>query len=65
MIGYAEMQMGSLYPEKFLPKLVGESGILVRDNRMRHAMKLEDMIHETLSHCGCSEWVLESTLIQK
>jgi hypothetical protein len=42
-----------------LPKSVGESGILVRDNRMRHAMKFEDIIHENLSHCGCSEWVLK------
>jgi hypothetical protein len=28
---------------------------------MRHAMKLEDIIHENLSHCGCGEWVLKST----
>jgi hypothetical protein len=28
---------------------------------MRHAMKLENMIHENMSHCGCCEWVLKST----
>jgi hypothetical protein len=41
-----------------LPKIVGESGISVRYNAMRHVMKLEDMMHEKLSHCGGSEWVL-------
>jgi hypothetical protein len=61
MIGGAEMQLGSLEPEQFLPKIAGESGIFVRDNRMRHAMKLEDIIHENLSHYGCSEWVLKRT----
>jgi hypothetical protein len=44
-----------------LPKIVGESGVSVRDNRIRHAMKLEDIIHEDLSHCGGCEWVLKST----
>jgi hypothetical protein len=61
MIGGAEMQLGALEMEQFFPKIVGKSGISVRDNRMRHAMKLEDIIHENLSHCGCCEWVLEST----
>jgi hypothetical protein len=28
---------------------------------MRHAMKLGDMIHETLSHSGGNKWVLRST----
>jgi hypothetical protein len=55
------MQLGALYLEQFLPKIVGESGIFVRDNRMRHAMKLEDIIHEYLSHPGCIEWVLNRT----
>jgi hypothetical protein len=39
------------------------SGISIRDNGMRHVMKLEDMIHEKLRHCGCSEWVLKRTLM--
>jgi hypothetical protein len=26
---------------------------------MRHAMKLEDLIHENLSHIGCCKWVLK------
>jgi hypothetical protein len=56
MIGSVEMQLGSLKPEKFLPKIAGESGISVRDNRMRHAMKFEYIIHENLSHYGCGEW---------
>jgi hypothetical protein len=44
-----------------LPKNVGESGVSVRDNRIRHAMKLEDIIHEYLIHFGGCEWVLKST----
>jgi hypothetical protein len=28
---------------------------------MWHALKLEDLIHETLSHSGCCKWVLKST----
>jgi hypothetical protein len=42
-----------------LPKIVGESGIFVIYNRMRHAMKFENMIHKNLSHCGCCEWMLK------
>jgi hypothetical protein len=61
MIGDVEMQLGALYPEQFFPKIVGESGISFINNRMRHAMKLEDMIHETLSQNGCGKWVLKST----
>jgi hypothetical protein len=61
MIGGVEMQLGSLEPEQFLPKIVGESWISVRDNRMRHAMEFEDIIHKNLSHCGCCEWVLKRT----
>jgi hypothetical protein len=61
MIGNVEMQLGSLETQQFFPKIVGESGIYVRDNRMRHAMKHGDIIYENLSHYGCFEWVLEST----
>jgi hypothetical protein len=53
--------LGALYLEKFLPKIVGERGIPVRDNRMWHAMKFEDIIHENLGHCGGSEGMLQST----
>jgi hypothetical protein len=60
MIGGANMQLGSLEPKQLFPKIAGESGISIRDNRMRYAMKLEDIIHENLSHCGCGEWVLKS-----
>jgi hypothetical protein len=49
------MQLGSLDPKQFIPKIVGECGISVRDNRMRHAIKFEDIIHEKLSHYGCGE----------
>jgi hypothetical protein len=44
-----------------LPKIVGEIGVFVRDNRIRHAMKLEKIIHEDWNHCGGCEWVLKST----
>jgi hypothetical protein len=56
-----EMKLGSLEVEHFLPKIARKSGILFRDNRMRHEMNLEDIIHENLSHCGGCEWVLKST----
>jgi hypothetical protein len=59
MIDGVEMKLGALQMEQLFPKIVGRSGIFVRDNRMRHAMKLEDIIHENLSHYGCCEWVLE------
>ena len=59
VIGSAEMQLGALYLEQFLPKIASESGVFVRDNRIRHAMKPEDIIHEYLSHCGGCEWVLK------
>jgi hypothetical protein len=42
-------------------KVVGESWITVRDNRVGHSMKFEYIIHENLSHYGCCEWVLEGT----
>jgi hypothetical protein len=61
MISCAEMQLGALYLEQFLPKIASESWIVIRNNRMWHAMKLEDLIHDTLSHNGCCKWVLKST----
>jgi hypothetical protein len=61
MIDSVEMQLGALWPEHLLPNIAGESGISIRNNRMRHAMKLEDMIHEYLSHSGCGKWVLNNT----
>jgi hypothetical protein len=61
MIGRAEMQLGSLELEQFLQKIVGESWITIRNNRVWHAMEFEDIIHKKFSHCGCGEWVLEST----
>jgi hypothetical protein len=54
-----ELQIGSLELEKFLPKITGESGIIVKENRVRHAMEFEDIVHKNLSHCRCHEWVLE------
>jgi hypothetical protein len=58
-----EKQLGAMYLEQFLPKIVGESGVSVKDNRIRHAMKLKDIIHEYLSHCGDCEWVFKSIKI--
>jgi hypothetical protein len=59
MIGSAKMQLGALDMEQFLQKIIGKSGISVINNRMRHAMKHEYIIHENLSNCGGYEWVLE------
>jgi hypothetical protein len=59
MISCAEMQFGALYLEQFLPKIACESGVAIRNNRVQHAMKLEDLIHEDLSHCGCCKRVLK------
>jgi hypothetical protein len=50
MIGSFEMKLGALDSEQFWPKIAGECWISIRNNRMRHAMNLEDMIHEKLSH---------------
>jgi hypothetical protein len=50
--------LGSLDLVQFLSKIVGQNGIPVRDNKMRHVMKFEDIVHENLSHYGCGEWVL-------
>jgi hypothetical protein len=44
-----------------LPKIGGESWVTIRNNIMRHAMNLEDPIHENLSHHGRFKWVLKST----
>jgi hypothetical protein len=63
MIGCAEMQLGSLEHENFFPKIASESGISFRDNRVRHAMKLENVIHKKLSHCDLCKWVLKTTKI--
>jgi hypothetical protein len=60
VIGNVEMQLGDMYLERFFPKISGESGVSVKDNRIRHAMKHEDIIHDYLSHCGGCEWVLKS-----
>jgi hypothetical protein len=43
-----------------LPKIAGESGISIKNNRMRYAMNLEDIIHEKLSHSGSVKWVSKS-----
>jgi hypothetical protein len=43
-----------------LPKINGESGISIKNNRIRHAMNLEDMIHQNLSHNGGGKWVSKS-----
>jgi len=61
MIGGVEMQLGSLEPEKLLPKITGESWITIKDNRKMHAMKLEYIILTNSSHCVSGEWVLKST----
>jgi hypothetical protein len=55
-----EIHLGALNLEQFLPKIVGESWVAIINNRMQHEMKLEDVIHEKLSHNGCCKWVLKS-----
>jgi hypothetical protein len=32
---------------------------MVINNRMRHAMEFEYIIHKKVSHCGGCEWVLK------
>jgi hypothetical protein len=59
VIGSVEKQFGAMYLEQFLPNISGESGVSVRDNRIRHEMNLEDIIHEYLIHCGSCEWMLK------
>jgi hypothetical protein len=61
MISFVEMQLGALKLEQLLPKIAGESWVAIKNNRMRQAMKLEDLIHEELSHNGGCKWVLKST----
>jgi hypothetical protein len=61
MISGVEMQLGFLNPEQFLLKNVGESWITVGDNKVRHAMEFENIIHKHLMQCGCGEWVLRRT----
>jgi hypothetical protein len=59
MIGCAEMQLGSLELEKFLPKIAGEIWISIRDNRIMNAMEFEYTIHKDLIQYRCSEQVLK------
>jgi hypothetical protein len=59
MISNVGMKFGALYLEQFLPKNACESWVTIRNNRVQHAMKLEDLIHETLSHRGCCKRVLK------
>ena len=61
MIGGGETQLGSLESRQLFLKIASESWISVRDNRMRHAMMFEDIIHENMSHCGFGQCVLKST----
>jgi hypothetical protein len=53
MISCAEMQLGASKLEQFFPEIVGEGWVMIKNNRMRHAMNLEDLIHENLSHSEC------------
>jgi hypothetical protein len=53
------MQLCALYLEQFLPKISCESWVAIINNRVRHTMKLEDLIHEYLSHRGYSKRVLK------
>jgi hypothetical protein len=50
MISFVEMQLGALYLEQFFLKIVGESWVMIINNKMWHAMKIEDLIHEKLIH---------------
>jgi hypothetical protein len=59
MISCAEMQFDALYLEQFLPKIACEIWVTIKNNRVWHDMKLEDLIHEYLSHCGCCKQVLK------
>jgi hypothetical protein len=63
MIGPTEMQLGCMDLEQFLPKVAGESWIMVKYNKVRHVTGFEDIIHENLSHYGCGDQVLEGTKI--
>jgi hypothetical protein len=45
MISYGEMQLGALELKQFLPKISCESWVTIRNNRVWHAMKLEDLVH--------------------
>jgi hypothetical protein len=59
MISYAEMKFSAFYLEQFLPKIACESWVTIKNNRVRHAMNLEYLIHENLSHYGCCKQVLK------
>jgi hypothetical protein len=54
------MQLGSLESEQLLPESACKSWIMIKNNRMMHAMEFEDIIHKTLSHGGCCEHVMKS-----
>ena len=56
MIGGDEMQLDM---EQLFPNISSKSGISVKDNRMRHDMSLEYIIHENLSHIGGGKYVLK------
>jgi hypothetical protein len=45
MVGGAKMELGSLEPEQFLPKIDGESWIMVKNNRMRYHLYCIDKYH--------------------
>jgi hypothetical protein len=53
--------LGCLELEQFLPNVVGKIWIMVGDNKVRHAMEFEFIIHENFSHYVCGECVLEET----
>jgi hypothetical protein len=59
MISCAEMQFSALYLEQFLLEIACEIWVVIINNRVRHAMNLEDLIHEDLGHRGCCKWVLK------
>jgi hypothetical protein len=61
MINCVEMKLGALYLKPFLPKIVGEIGVTIINNKMRHVVKLEDLIRENLGLNGGCKWVLKST----
>jgi hypothetical protein len=54
------MQLCALYLKKILPIIAYESWVSMKNNRVQHAMKLEYLVHENLSHCGCSKGVGKS-----
>jgi hypothetical protein len=47
--------LGSMESDHFLLESDGKILITVRNNKMRHVVEIEDVIHKTLSHSGCCE----------